>query len=94
MRITALSRSADRIIALGLLTTAVLQSPPRRGALSSCILIALVVTLTAGVLHALRRAEPVGGTRTHLSPWARAATALGITASMLMILDATLAVVG
>jgi len=82
------------IVVLGLLITAMILSPPRRSALLVCILAALVVTLAGAVMHAIRGCEVVGGRHTRLSSWVRATTALGISASILMILGATLAAIG
>lgn len=94
VRILALSRGRDLPIVLGLLITAMILSPPRRSALLVCVLAALVVTLAGEVLHAIRGGEVVGGRRSRLSSWVRATTALGISASIPMILGATLAAIG
>ncbi|HTP21931.1 MAG TPA: hypothetical protein VMJ65_20155 [Solirubrobacteraceae bacterium] len=94
VRISARSGGGDSLIVLGLLTTAMLLSPPRGGALSVCIVIALVVTLTSAVLHAIRSVGVERGRGTRLGSWARATTALGVSASILMILCATVAACG
>jgi hypothetical protein len=93
-RIPGLSRGGDSLIMLLLLTAAMLLSPPRGGAVSVCIVLANVAVLTGVVLHAIRRAGVRGGLLARLGSWARATVALGITASILMILGATVAVVG
>jgi hypothetical protein len=93
-RIRALPRGGESLIVLALLTTAMLLSPPRLAALSVCIVIALVVTLAGAASHAIRKAEAVGGHRSGLNSLARATTALSVSASILMILGATLAAIG
>jgi hypothetical protein len=93
-RISGLLRGGDSLVVLLLLTAAILLSPPHGGAVSVCMVLATLSVLTGVVLHGIRRAGVRGSLLARLGSWARATVALGISASVLMILGATVAVVG
>ena len=93
-RISGLLRGGDSLVMLLFLSAAILLSPPRGGAVSVCIVLATLAVLTAVVLHGIRRAGVRGRLLARLGSWARATVALGVSASILMILGATVAAVG
>ncbi len=90
--ISGLLRADESLIALGLLTAAVLLSPPRGDALSVALVLLAAVTLTGGAQHALRRVDVMPTAR--LGAWARATVALALSASVMMILGASVAAIG
>jgi hypothetical protein len=92
--IGAVLRTGDSLIAVGLLTAAVLLSPPRDGVVSTAVVLVAAITCTGVALHAIRKASVQGIRFARLGAWARATAALGVSASILMIFDATVAAVG
>ena len=90
--IARLVRADEWLIALGLLTAAVVLSPPRGDALSVAVVLLAAVTLTGVALFALRRARVMRAAR--LGAWARATAALALSASVMMILGASVAAIG
>jgi hypothetical protein len=88
-----LLRTDESVIALGLLTTAVLVSPPRGGALSVALVMVAAIASMGGAVYAIRRESSRGARLARVGTWARATAALAASASTLMILDASVAAI-
>lgn len=83
----------ELLIALALLAAVVLLSPPTGSTLTVTIVIFAAVLSTGGALCAIRGASVRGTRLARLGSWARATAALGASASILMILDASVAAI-
>ncbi len=84
----------DTLLAVGLLSAALLVSPPRDGGAGLAVAMIGAIRLTAAALHALRTWSTPGSRLDRLGSWTRATVALGVSASVLMIVDATVAAIG
>ncbi len=93
LAIRALFSSSEWVMALGLLTTVVVLLPPSYGGWHLVLVMVATVGLTAVALHAIRAASRPETRLARFSSWARAAAALGASASILMIVDATVAAI-
>lgn len=91
--IRRLLRTEEMLIALALLAAVVLLSPPTGSTLTVAIVIFAAVLSTGGALYAIRRASVRVARLARLGSWARATAALGASASILMILDASVAAI-
>ena len=89
-----LLRTDESVIALGLLTITVMLRPPHGGVLLVALMLVTAIASTGGALYAIRRASVRDTRLARLGSWARAVTALGASASILMILDASVAAIG
>lgn len=89
-----LLRSDDSLIAAGLLTVAVVLSPPRGSAWSVVLVMAAAIALTGAALHAIRNATARSMRFARLGAWVRATAALAVSASIMMILDASVTAIG
>jgi hypothetical protein len=93
LAIRSLLGSSDWMMALGLLTAVVVLFPPGHGGWRLALLMAAAVALTAVALYTIRAASRPGTRLAHCGSWARATAALGASASVLMIVDATVAAI-
>jgi hypothetical protein len=91
--IRRLLRSKESAIALALLTAVVLLSPPHGSAFFVALVMFAAIAPTGGALYVIRRASVRGTRLARLGSWARATAALGASASILMILDASVAAI-
>jgi hypothetical protein len=87
-------RAKDSVVALGLVTAAMLLSPPGGGALSVAVVITATIASTGGALQAIRRFHLRGIRSPRLGSWVRATAALGVSASIMLMLDAGVAAIG
>lgn len=93
LAIRTLLSSSDWVMALGLLVAVVVLFPPSDGGWRLALVMVAAGALTAVALHAIRAASRPGTRLAELGSWARATAALGVSASVLMIIDAAVAAI-
>lgn len=92
--IRTLLRSGDSVVAFGLLAAAVLVSPPRDSGLRLALVMVSAIVVIGAALHIIRRVSGPDTSLARMGSWARATAALGASASVLMIFDATVSALG
>ena len=83
--------SGESLVAFGLLTAVVVLSPPRDGGPRLVVVMSAAIAVTGGALHTISRVSRSGTRASLAGSLVRGTAALAASASVLMIVSATVA---